>query len=82
MRQFIRDNLLLSTGKISHDGKIPAADEKLSPTTERLVVLRWLEILHPQLPNQVAKVFSHDLRRESLKDLQPLILEQIDDLIR
>ena len=38
MRQFIRDNLLLSSGKIEHDGKIPAADEALSPTTERLIV--------------------------------------------
>ena len=51
MKQFIRDNLLLSSGRIKHDGPIPQADEKLSPTTERL-----LEMLHPQLPNHVATV--------------------------
>ena len=51
MRQFIRDNLLLSSGKIKHDGYLPTVDEKLSPTTERLIVLSWLQILHPALPN-------------------------------
>ena len=63
MRQFIRDNLLLSSGKIKHDGKIPTSDEKLSPTTERLTVLRWLEILHPGLPSHVSQVFAHDLQK-------------------
>ena len=42
MRQFIRDNLLLKTGPIEHDGKVPIDDENLSPTVERLIVLRWL----------------------------------------
>ena len=81
MRQFIRDNLLLSTGKINHDGKVPTTSETLSPTVERLIVLRWMELLHPSLPKQVGKVFSHELRTKSLKDLQPQILEQVDDLI-
>ena len=34
LRQFIRDNLLLSGGKITHDGAVPTANEKMSPTTE------------------------------------------------
>ena len=81
MMQFIRDNLLLSSGRIKHDGSIPQADEKLSPTSERLIVLRWLEILHPQLPNHVATVFAHELQGFSLKDLQPRIANQIYDLL-
>ena len=36
MRQFVRDNLLLSTGKIQFKGKIPTKDEVFSPTTEHL----------------------------------------------
>ena len=48
MRQFVRDNLLLSTGKIQFDGKLPPKDEVFSPTTERLIVLRWLELLELQ----------------------------------
>ena len=82
MRQFIRDNLLVSSGKISHDGVVPTTNEKLTPTLERLVVLRWLELLHPKLPEHVGKVFSNELRTKSLKDLQPQILEQVDDLLR
>ena len=82
MRQFVRDNLLLSTGKIQFDGKIPTKDEVFSPTTERFIVLRWLELLHPLLPNHISKVFAHDLQTRSLKDLQPRISEQIDDLLR
>ena len=39
MRQFIRDNLLLSSGKIRHNCALPTTDETLSPTTERLIVL-------------------------------------------
>ena len=82
MKQFIRDNLLLSSGKIEHDGKVPSTNETLSPTTERLNVLRWLEVLNPNLPKHVANIFAQDLQTKSLKDLQPRICEQIDDLLR
>ena len=81
MRQFIRDNLLLSSGRIAHGGAIPSADETFSPTTESLIVLRWLEMLHPSLPSHVSNVFAHDLQTKSLKDLQPRISEQVDDLL-
>ena len=81
MKQFIRDNLLLSSGKIEHDGKVPSTNETLSPTTERLNVLRWLEVLNPNLPKHVANVFAQDLQTKSLKDMQSRICEQIDDLI-
>ena len=53
----------------------------MSPTTERLIVLRWLELLHPALPQHVANVFSHDLQNKSLKDLQQQIVSQIDHLL-
>ena len=82
MRQFIRDNLLLKSGKITHNGIVPTCDETLSPTTERLIVLRWLEVLHPALINHVTNVFAHDLQTKSLKDLQPRITEQLDELLR
>ena len=82
MKQFIRDNLLLSSGKIEHDGKVPTTNETLSPTTERLNVLRWLYVLHPNLPMHVSNVYSQELQTKSLKDLQPRICEQVDDLLR
>ena len=62
IRQFVRENLLLSSGRIEHDGRVPTADESFSPTTERLIVLRWSEILHPGLPRHVSNVFVHDFK--------------------
>ena len=81
LRQLIRDNLLLSSGKIEHDGTTPTTDEVLSATTERPIDLRWLELLRPSLPNHVSNVFALDLQTKSLKDLQPRINEQINDLL-
>ena len=80
LRQFIRDNLLKNDSNIQHDGKVPKNDESMSPTTERLIVPRWLELLHPALPQHVANVFNHDLQSKSLKDLQPQIVSQIEHL--
>ena len=82
LRQFLRDNLLLSSGKIQHDGKVPTTSETFSPTVERLIVLRWLEILNPALPNHVLHVFSHQLQSKSLKDLYPQIIDQVKYLLR
>ena len=39
-------------------------------------------MLHPSLPSHVSNVFAHDLQTKSLKDLQPRISEQHDDLLR
>ena len=60
-------------GKFGSDGKVPAVDESFPATTERLIIIRWLEILHPLLPNHITKVFAHYLQTKSLKDLQPQI---------
>ena len=67
LRQFIRDNLLTKNSNLKHDDRIATEDETLSPTTERLIVLRWLELLHPSLPNHIANVFSHELQNHTLK---------------
>ena len=69
------------SGRIHHAGNVPAADESFSATTERLIVLRCLEILHPLLPNHIANVFAHHLQTKSLNDLQPQISDQIEELL-
>ena len=81
LRQFIRDNLLTKNSNLRHDDHLPTEDEILSPTTERLIVLRWLELLHPSLPKHISNVFSHELQNQTLKDIQPLIVSQIDSLL-
>ena len=81
LRQFIRGKLLTKNSNLKHDDRIATEDQTLSPTTERLIVLRWLELLHPSLPNHIANVFSHELQNHTLIDIQPLVVTQIDNLL-
>ena len=62
----IQDNLLKKDGKISHDGKKVENDEDISPTLERMAVLRWLELLDPDLPEYVVRMFENELQHKSL----------------
>ena len=73
--------LLTKNSNLKHDDHIPTEDETLSPTTERLIVLRWLELLHPSLPNHIANAFSHKLQNHILKGIQPLVMTQINGLL-
>ena len=77
----VSDNLLTKDSKLLHNGQVYGKDEILTPTLERYVVLRWLELLDPRLPNLVLRYFSHELRQRSLKDLQPLICNAYGDLM-
>lgn len=77
----LQDNLLKSGSKLKHNGKTPAEDEFISPTVERLAVLRWMELIHPKLPQLVATQFSHHLQVMTLKDIQPQIADGLDGFI-
>ena len=48
---------------------------------ERLAVLRWMELLHPRLPQLVARTFAYDLQRMTLKDIQPQIVDALDGFL-
>ena len=61
--------------------KLQLQNEVLSPTVERIAVLRWMELIHPKLPALVAIKFGHDLQRMTLKDLQPQIADALDGLL-
>ena len=52
---FMDDNLLSVNGGITHHGVAIVADEAMSPTIENMIVLRWLELIHPGLPAIVKK---------------------------
>ena len=77
----LQDNLLQKDGKLKHDGVDVTADEVISPTVERLAVLRWMELLHPQLPQLVQRTFACDLQRMTLKDLQPQIVDALEGFL-
>lgn len=77
----LQDNLLTTGTKLRHNGQFPTSDEELSPTVERLAVLRWMELLHPSLPTLVQRTFAYDLQRMTLKDLQPQIADSLDGFL-
>lgn len=48
---FVEDNLLRKDIGITNHGQTPEEDGELSPSIENFVVLTWLRLLHPELPN-------------------------------
>ena len=77
----LQDNLLTKGCKLKHDGATVASDEIMSPTVERLAVLRWMELINPKLPNLVSRTFAYDLQRMTLKDIQPQIVDALDGFL-
>lgn len=77
----INDSLLTKDSTLKYNDVEYGKNEVMSPTLERLVVLRWLELLEPGLPAMVQRYFSHELRTRTLKDLQPQICDALDDLL-
>jgi hypothetical protein len=73
----ITDNLLTKDSALQHGGEKVVKNEDFSPSLERLVVLRWMELIHPGLPTLVQRTFAYDLQRMTLKDLQPQICDAI-----
>ena len=75
------DNLLSTTSNILYDGEVITADEEMTPTVERLVVLWWLTLIDNRLPAYASRIYAHDLAARSLKDLQPQICDAMDSLL-
>ena len=53
----------------------------MSPTVERIAVLKWMELINPSLPSLVARTFANDLQKMTLKDLQPQIVSALDGFL-
>ena len=77
----IDDNLLTVASNIQHNGQAVAQDEVMSPTTERLAVFFWLNLIDERLPNYVARIYAHELSTKSLRDIQPQLSQSMDSLL-
>ena len=75
------DNLLSPDCNLLFDGEQYAANEDMSPTTERLAVYLWLHCIDERLPMYIARVYAHDLQTKSLKDMQPIISQNMESLL-
>lgn len=81
LRFHLQSNLLRADDGMLHNGKVVTVDEVMSPTVERLIVLRWMELIHSKLQPMVARTFAYDCQRMSSKDLQPMIRDGLDGLL-
>ena len=87
MSAFISDNLLKksSDDPIIHDeddeDDVRNDDEVLSPSLENLVVLLWLQKLHPRLPDIVKQKYAAELKNRTLFNLKPEISMSIPVLL-
>lgn len=74
-------NLLEKNSNLKHNGETLGKSEEMSPTVERLAVLRWMELIHPRIPSLVQRTFARELHRATLKDLQPQICVSLDSFL-
>lgn len=81
LMSFVEDSLLQENGNILHHGELMDADEELTPTLENIIVLTWLRLLHPGLPNLVKQRYGPELRSRTLASLKPEISQALDSLL-
>ena len=56
------------------------SDKEMSPTT-RLAVYLWLTLIDERLPAYVSRVYAHNLQSQTLKDIQPQLAVDMDQLL-
>ena len=75
------DNLLSADSQLLYEGEVYTESEDMSPSTERLAVFLWLHYIDKRLLMYVSHVYSHDLQKLSLKDLQPTLAQNMESLL-
>ena len=78
---FIEDNLLQRNGGLTHHGDQITEDEEISPSTENLVVLTWLRLIHKDLPKLVKQRYGTELRTRTLASIKPEISQALTSLL-
>ena len=70
---FFEDSLLSSSGTgITHHGEI-VDEEDVTPTLENTIVVLWLQMINPNLPELVKQRYGTELRNKTIASLKPEI---------
>ena len=78
---FFTDNLFTRTSRLTHKGRDPVVDEKLTPTIQNTIVLIWLERIHVGLPGLVKQRYGTELRNKTLASLKSEIAQGLDSML-
>ena len=57
-------------------------DEELSPTLHNIIILHWLQIIHPKMRDLVTQRFSKELRDATYASIWPEISRSIDSFLK
>jgi len=76
---FCEDNMLSRDCGIQHHGE--AVDESSTPLVESIIVVLWLQMIHPDLPSLVKQRYGTELRNKSLASIKPEISLALDSLM-
>ena len=78
---FFDDNLVTIEGGLLHHGSAVDSDEDITPSIENVIVLLWLERIHPGLPGLVKQRYGAELRNKTLASIKPQISQALDALL-
>ena len=78
---FFTDNLFTRASRLTHKGRPPNVDEKLTPTIQNTIVLLWLERIHIGLPGMVKQRYGTELRNKTLASLKSEIAQALDSML-
>ena len=78
---FYEDSLLTTTSGITHHGTAITAEEDLTPTLENTIMVMWLQLIHPGLPQLVKQRYGSELRNRTLASLKEEISSSLEPLL-
>ena len=78
---FFTDNLFVRSSNLTHKGRNPTTDEKLSVSLQNTIVVLWLERLHVGLPGLIKQRYGSELRNKTLASIKPEISQALDSLL-
>lgn len=78
---FFDDNLVTKDSGLRHLGDEVIVDEEITPSIENVIVVLWLEHIHPGLPALVKQRYGADLRNRTLASIKPEISQAMSSLL-
>ena len=77
---FAEDNLMTADCGIRHHGE-QINDEELTPLGENLLMLQWLTLIHPGLPELVQQKYGSELRNQTLASIRAEVSLALSSLL-
>jgi hypothetical protein len=76
------DDALIRKESLKYKDKALTVDEVMSPTLHNVIILHWLQIIHPKLRDMVTQRFSKELRDSTYASIWPEISRSIDTFLK